>query len=139
MKIPSVTMTCLLLVLIVACSDIKSGKVVTSAELMSRISDNSAPIILDVRSEQEFRRGHVPGAINIPFGDHQPLLSSLNLAKTSEVVVYCEGGGRAEKMGDHMQQQGFSEVRHLQGNMNEWRKDALPAESGVTTVESLRE
>ena len=73
MKIPSVTMTCLLLVLIVACSDIKGGKVVTSAELMSRISDNSAPIILDVRSEQEFRRGHVPGAINIPFGDHQPL------------------------------------------------------------------
>lgn len=133
MKALTQTIMSLLLVLVAACSNAEGDAVITSAELMSRINDDSAPLILDVRSEQEFRSSHVPGAVNIPFDDHL-LLSSLDLAKNSEVVIYCESGRRAKKMGDYMQQQEFSEVRHLQGDMIGWRKEALPAESGVTTI-----
>lgn len=125
-----------LLVVATGCSTAENDAVITSEELMSRINDQSAPVILDVRSEQEFQSSHVPGAVNVPFGDHQQGLSSLNLSKSSEVVVYCESGRRAGKMGDYMQQQGFFEVRHLQGDMRGWRKAALPSESGVTTIEN---
>ncbi|MEH6557657.1 MAG: rhodanese-like domain-containing protein [Oceanicoccus sp.] len=125
-----------LLVLAAGCSTADSDAVITSEELMSRINDKSAPVILDVRSEQEFQSGHVPGAINVPFGDHQQLLSSLNLAKSSEVVVYCESGRRAGKMMNYMQQQGFFEVRHLQDDMRGWRKAALPSDSRVTPIEN---
>ncbi len=135
MKTLKLTIMSFLLV-VVACSSADSDAVITSAELMSRINDKSAPVILDVRSEQEFQSGHVPGAVNVPFGDHPQLLSSLGLAQNSEVVVYCESGRRAGKMENYMQQQGFFEVRHLQGDMRGWRKEALPAESGVTTIEN---
>ena len=118
----------LMLVLVAACSNADGGKDITSAELVSRIRDNSAPDILDVRSEQEYQAGHVPGAVNVPLGDHQETLASLGLAKNSEVVVYCQSGRRAKKMVDFMQQQGFSEVRHLQGDMGGWRAEKLPAE-----------
>jgi rhodanese-related sulfurtransferase len=35
-------------------------------ELLQRIESNSAPLIVDPRSEMEFKRGHIPGAINAP-------------------------------------------------------------------------
>ena len=39
----------------------------TPTELLSLIDGGHAPAILDVRSEWEFKRGHVPGAVHIPF------------------------------------------------------------------------
>lgn len=56
----------------------------------------SSKIFIDVREPQEFARGHVEGAINVPPGDLMSGASQLkDIPKDSELVVYCLTGSRS--------------------------------------------
>jgi rhodanese-related sulfurtransferase/predicted transcriptional regulator len=57
-------------------------------ELVARLKDGMATV-LDVRPEEEFALGHVPGAINIPIGELERRLAEL--PKRREIVAYCRG------------------------------------------------
>ena len=83
-------------------------------------------MVLDVRSPDEYRSGHVPGAINIPHRQVGARLDELAGAKERGLVVYCEGGQRTEYAESVLRQAGFSNVRHLQGDMGAWRQRRLP-------------
>ena len=88
---------------------------------MSRLSDGMAPTIIDVRSDEEFKQGHVPGAINIPYGEFETVFNGHGFSKNQELVLYCESGKRAKLAIDKLGKKGFYEVRHLQGDMKAWR------------------
>ena len=118
----------LIFLVITACSNAEKAALISQSELVSRINDKSAPIILDVRSSDEFNQGHVPGAINVPYDDYEAALVDLNLNKSDEVIVYCERGGRAQKVEKTLEKQGFFEVRHLEGDMSGWRNAGLIVE-----------
>jgi rhodanese-related sulfurtransferase len=64
-------------------------------DLLKRIESKSATLIVDARTGIEFKRGHVPGAINAP--PRKILLNTAGLPedKDLEIVVYCEHGQRA--------------------------------------------
>ncbi len=52
--------------------------------------------IIDVREPNEYRSGHVKGAINIPLGQITPSTPLLNeLSKNSEIILYCRSGNRS--------------------------------------------
>ncbi len=116
------------LVFLAACTHADKAATISQEELMARISDKSAPTVLDVRTAEEFNSGHVPGAIHVPYDDYQNALKKLSLNTSDELVVYCEKGGRAKKVEGYLEEQGFGEVRHLQGDMSGWRKATLPVE-----------
>lgn len=78
-------------------------------------------LILDVRSDHEFDRGHVPGAIHIPHRQLASRLSELETWRQKQVVVYCESGYRANIAASMLSEQGFEKVYHLIGDMREWR------------------
>lgn len=119
------TILVLMFLVITACSSAEKAAVISQSELVSRINDKSAPIILDVRSRDEYNQGHVPGAINVPYDHYEAALLDLKLNKSDEVIVYCERGGRAKKVEKSLENQGFFEVRHLEGDMSGWRNAGL--------------
>lgn len=61
---------------------------VSREELITRLKDGSVTL-LDVRPEEEFALGHLPGAINVPVNQLQRRLA--DLPKRREVVAYCRG------------------------------------------------
>lgn len=79
-------------------------------------------LVLDVRSEREYDRGHVPGAIHIPHTDLNQRFKELEGWQQKPVVIYCETGGRARNAATLLQAHGFEQVFHLDGDMREWRK-----------------
>jgi rhodanese-related sulfurtransferase len=79
-------------------------------------------LILDVRSKREYDQGHVPGAILVPHNDIELHLAGLQSFKDKPVVVYCESGIRARKAMSVLQDAGFTQVQHLEGDMKDWRK-----------------
>lgn len=101
---------------------------ISGPELAERIAQGTAPVILDVRSPEEFASGHVPGARNVPHTELAARLGELDLPSTAEVVVYCERGGRAEQAGALLRQAGFEDVRALEGDMSAWRAARLPCQ-----------
>ena len=81
------------------------------------------PLVLDVRSAEEFATGHVPGARNVPYDQVGARLAELGAPR--EVVVYCERGPRAAKAAAVLRDAGFA-VKHLSGDMSGWRAQGLP-------------
>lgn len=104
----------------------RSSPEITQAELVQRIESGSAPLILDVRTPEEFASGHVPGAMNVPHTELAQRLGGLGLDADAEVVVYCERGGRARAAESILEEHGFRAVRHLDGDMKGWRSARLP-------------
>ena len=100
----------------------------TNADLAARIRDGRAPLVLDVRSAKEFQAGHIPGAVNIPIDELPSRLGEIKAAKSDEVVVHCEGGGRAAKAEALLVQSGYTDVVDLAGHMKGWREAGLPVE-----------
>jgi len=101
---------------------------ISQGELADRIGTGGAPLILDVRARSEFESGHIPGAINIPHSELPRRVGELGPGSDQEIVVYCEGGGRATRAASELRHAGFSPVLHLQGDMSAWRKSPHPCE-----------
>jgi len=100
----------------------------TGAALAARIEAGSAPVILDVRTPEEFAAGHVKGAVNVPHDQLAERLAGLGLDPNAEVVVHCEKGGRAKAAEAVLHDAGFTRVVDLEGHMQGWRETGLPAE-----------
>ena len=61
---------------------------VDAVGLMERLTEGSV-VVLDVRPEEEYRAGHVPGALSVPLASLEAALQTL--PKDKEVVAYCRG------------------------------------------------
>lgn len=109
-----------------ATPEIEAPGVITSAELVARLEEEDAPVILDVRSPEEYEEGHIPGAINIPYDLMAENLASLESQRDDEIVVYCRTGRRAEIAEGVLREAGFEKVRDLEGHMKAWGEAELP-------------
>lgn len=102
---------------------------VSRKELQQRLRKRTVTV-LDVRPEDEFVLGHVPGAMNIPLGTLKKRLSELD--PSTEIVAYCRGpycvlSFEAVAL---LRERGFN-VRRLQDGLPEWRAAGLPVVTGA--------
>ncbi|PLX49454.1 MAG: hypothetical protein C0613_07510 [Desulfobulbaceae bacterium] len=86
--------------------------------------------IVDVRSRAEFGRGHIPGAIHIPFWQMGRRSKELGEDKDVPVVLYCAHGPRAWWAAFVLRRQGFSRVSLLAGSFKAWQQSGLAVASG---------
>lgn len=103
----------------------------TGEELLKRMQEGTAPLIVDVRSQGEYDRDHVPGAVHIPFYSISSGLRQLGYPKTDPVLLYCEHGPRAGFAGISLYLSGYEKVFSLEGAMKNWRKKEFPIEIGA--------
>jgi rhodanese-related sulfurtransferase len=102
-------------------------EVVGAIALMERLSDGSV-VVLDVRPEEEYRAGHIPGALSVPVDALEAALQTL--PKDREIVAYCRGpycvfSDEAVKL---LEARGYRARRLMEG-FPEWRAAGLPVES----------
>jgi phage shock protein E len=83
-------------------------------------------VILDVRTVEEFAEGHIAGAINISHEQININLNKIIALKDQTVVVYCRSGRRAISAENDLRAAGFSDLRHLEGDMIKWQSADLP-------------
>jgi rhodanese-related sulfurtransferase len=100
----------------------------TRDELLGQIMTEKPPLVVDVRSQREYDRDHVPGAVHIPFYSAGSGLKDLGYPKTGPVVLYCEHGPRAGIAGFSMYLSGYEKVYSLEGDMKGWRTNEFPIE-----------
>lgn len=86
---------------------------ISAAEFWS-IKEVQSPIIIDVRTEQEFKQGHIEGAIHIPY---QQIEIVTKVVKNTElpIVLYCRSGRRAGVAQQILEQQGYSYLYNAGG------------------------
>jgi rhodanese-related sulfurtransferase len=100
----------------------------TRHDLQERITAGAAPAILDVRSRMEFKLGHVPGALFIPFWAIPFLAWRVRAKRDETVVVYCGHGPRAWMAGAALRRRGFRDIQYLDGHWKMWAREGRPIE-----------
>ncbi|HEX3123064.1 MAG TPA: rhodanese-like domain-containing protein, partial [Rhodanobacteraceae bacterium] len=68
-----------------------------ASQLLQRQQSGQAPVLLDVRGSDEYRDGHIAGALNIPVDQLASRAGVLAVPRDSEIVVYCVSGKRAAR------------------------------------------
>ena len=89
---------------------------ITASELKSRMNSDKKPMVVDVRDEWEYQEQNI-GALNIPLGSLSDRLDELEDYKDHELVVHCRSGSRSRAAQLFLQQQGFVNVRNLEGGI----------------------
>jgi rhodanese-related sulfurtransferase len=83
-------------------------------------------VILDVREQDEWDAGHIPGAVFMPMGQVPDRLSEIPKDKT--VIVQCRSGNRSDQVTTFLEQQGFTNILNMAGGINAWQSAGLPVE-----------
>ncbi|HEY5578452.1 MAG TPA: metalloregulator ArsR/SmtB family transcription factor [Acidimicrobiia bacterium] len=97
-------------------------------ELLARIEQGQA-VVIDLRPSDEYRAGHIAGAISIPLGELVKRLG--DLPREAEIVAYCRGPlcVLAPQALEFLRDDGLR-ARRLEDGFPEWRQAGLPVEVG---------
>ena len=87
--------------------------------------------VVDVRSPEEWSRGHLPGALHIPLALLPDRFAELDAS--APIVVHCKGGNRSSIAASFLQSQGLSNISNLAGGYDHWVAQGLAIESARRT------
>ena len=91
-------------------------------EWQEKLANDSNAVILDVRTEDEWNDGMIPGAINIDIYKGQGFIYEVDqLDKSKNYFVYCKAGGRSAQACAIMNQLGFDTTYNLVGGFLQWQ------------------
>jgi phage shock protein E len=88
-------------------------------EVAERIQANRSAFLLDVRTEKEWRQGHIKSAHHIPLHELARRSSELDKHKNREIICYCHSGNRSISADLRLTRLGFS-TASMKGGIAEW-------------------
>ena len=102
------------------------GTLLPPHDFKKQIENSANPIIVDVRTPEEYSEGHLAASVNIDWDGDNFDQQIQTLDKNASVFVYCYGGGRSSGAAKEMRKQGFKNVYDLKGGFAAWKKAGLP-------------
>lgn len=103
-------------------------------EFAERMEADSSAIVLDVRTPDEFSKGHLKQARNIDWNDNDFENEIKTLDKSQSVFIYCLSGGRSAAAATKMRSDGFTSVYELEGGIMKWRAANLPEVTNTSRI-----
>lgn len=82
------------------------------------LENNNKCILLDVRSEQEYKEGHLEGSINIPLYDINEEIEKIIPNRNNPIIVYCQSGSRSKKAINTLFKKGYEELYNIEGGLD---------------------
>ena len=76
-------------------------------------------LLIDVRSQQEFKEGHLNKAINIPFYELTDNITKIAKEKNHCIIVYCQSGIRSSKVVEELKKMDYNNVYELDGGLDQ--------------------
>ena len=96
----------------------KPWTTLTAGEAKERLDASEDAILLDVRTQEEFDGGHIPGAVCFPNEDILPEFP-LPFEKDAEILVYCRSGRRSAEAAEKLADMGYTNVADF-GGIQDW-------------------
>jgi len=103
----------------------KAGPALSINEAVQLVNSEGG-VFLDIREVQDFSRGHITAALNIPAGSLPNRIGELEKFREKPIVVVCKMGQSAGSATKTLRQQGYSRAQKLAGGMMEWDAQKLP-------------
>jgi rhodanese-related sulfurtransferase len=99
---------------------------VTPDQAEKLLKEKKDIVVLDVRTPEEFKEGHIAGAKNVDFQseDFKKQVAALDKSKT--YLLHCAAGGRSARALKVLDEDKFSHVYHLNGGFSAWKEAGKP-------------
>jgi rhodanese-related sulfurtransferase len=92
----------------------------------SDLIQNIKPFVLDVRTEAEFKSGHLENAVLMPVQQLQARLKELEAYKDQNILIYCATGNRSTVASKIMIDSGFKRIYNMRYGISQWGRDNFP-------------
>lgn len=98
------------------------------AKIESDKKEKEKYLVIDVRSPEEYKEGHIKFAINMPIDTFENEMSSIDAFKDKDVVLYCNSGKKSGEVADILVKNGFTKVYNADG-VKDFKYDLVTYES----------
>ncbi len=92
----------------------------------AKLLASTKPLVLDVRTPDEFAEGHIQGALNISSNDPDFDKKVGAMDKTRSVILHCAAGGRSARVLPKLEALHFTQIYHMNGGFNAWADAGQP-------------
>lgn len=97
-------------------------------QAMVQLMNRDKAVVIDVCEPDEFARGHVIGAKNLPLGQLEDKLSQIVKNKSTHVIMVCQVGARSARAAATARKLGYENVQSLSGGLRAWTAASMPTE-----------
>jgi molybdopterin/thiamine biosynthesis adenylyltransferase/rhodanese-related sulfurtransferase len=101
---------------------------VDAARAQELLAAESRPLLVDVREQDEWSEGHIPGAVHVPRGFLESRIESAAPDRAAPLIVYCAAGARSAFAAKTLEELGYENVVSLAGGYTEWKRNGFPTE-----------
>lgn len=98
----------------------------TADDVLRLTKESTDAVVLDVREKDEYRDGHLSGAVSIPRGFLEMQVEARVPDKSTPVIAYCQSGVRSLLAGRILKEMGYTNVRSLGGGFGAWKNAGFP-------------
>jgi rhodanese-related sulfurtransferase len=106
----------------------KRVKETNVADVKRRLNAGEKIVLVDVREESEWSRGHLPGAVHLGKGIIERDIEQLVPDTNTKLILYCGGGFRSALSADNLQKMGYSNVESMDGGWKGWLEAGFPTQ-----------
>ena len=97
-------------------------------QAMVQLMNRDKAVVIDVCEPDEFARGHVMGAKNLPLGQLEDRLGQVVKNKSTQVIMVCQVGARSARAAASARKLGYENVQSLSGGLRAWVAASMPTE-----------
>ncbi len=114
------------------------GPALTLEALRARLDASEPMVLLDVREGDEWRGGHLPGALHLPRGHLESRIEALVPDRSTPLAVYCAGGTRAALAAATLRAMGYGSVVRVEPGFEAWAAQGWPVVVPRSLTEAQR-
>src|SRR5262249_9399240 len=96
------------------------------AGVKKRMDAGEKFLLVDVRGDNEWARGHLPGAVHMGRGVIERDVEAKVPDPTTKMILYCGGGFRYALVAENLQKMGYQNVESMDGGWRGWTEAGLP-------------
>jgi len=100
------------------------------ADVKRRMDSGEAFLLVDVREDNEWAKGHLPGAVHMGRGVIERDVETSVPETGTKMILYCGGGFRSALVADNLQKMGYTNVESMDGGWRGWNEAGLPTQKG---------
>jgi sulfur-carrier protein adenylyltransferase/sulfurtransferase len=101
---------------------------VDAAEARDLVESGDPPLLVDVREDDEWNEGHIPGAVHVQRGFLESRIEAAAPDRSLPIVVYCAGGARSAFAAKTLEELGYENVVSLAGGYTDWKRNGYPTQ-----------
>ena len=101
---------------------------VDAARARELLAADEPPLLVDIREQDEWVEGRIPGAMHVPRGHLESRIELAAPDRSAPVILYCAAGNRSVFAAKTLEELGYENVVSLAGGFTEWKRNGFPTE-----------